>query len=223
MKVGDGFAATTGLFRGFDMHISHIAAPVTSKPYADVTGVILAGGRSRRMGQDKATLEVAGATLFDRTLTMLCGLFPRVLIAGDRPDLTRPEVPCVPDIYPGSALGGIHGALSAASTPWIFVVPCDLAYPDPELVRFILGHRDGCDIVLPRTPSGLEPVFALYHRNCLPAMEEMLARGDYRIYDFYDQVHVCYLDAAILPAGWQRALLNLNTPEDLRRMDKEAP
>lgn len=205
------------------MHISHIAAAELTKTYADVTGVILAGGRSRRMGRDKATLEVAGATLFDRTLTMLRRLFPCILIAGDRPDLVRPEVPCVPDIYPGSALGGIHGALTAATTPWIFVAPCDLAFPDPDLVRFILGHRDGCDIVLPRTPDGLEPVFALYHRNCLPAMEEMLARGDYRIYDFYDQVRVRYLDAATLPVGWQRALLNLNTPEDLRRMDKEAP
>lgn len=205
------------------MHISHIAAAETTETYADVTGVILAGGRSRRMGRDKATLEIAGATLFARTLTMLRRLFPHVLIAGDRPDLVRPGVPCVPDIYPGSALGGIHGGLSAAATDWIFVVPCDLAFPDPELVRFILGHRGGCDIVLPRTPAGLEPVFALYHRNCLPAMEEMLARGDYRIYDFYDQVRVRYLDAATLPVGWQRALLNLNTPEDLRRMDKEAP
>ncbi len=205
------------------MHISHTATTEMKEVYADVTGVILAGGRSRRMGQDKATLEVAGATLFDRTLAMLHGFFSCILIAGDRPDLAQPEVPCVPDIYPGSALGGIHGGLSAAATPWIFVAPCDLAFPDPELVRFILGHRDGCDIVLPRTPGGLEPVFALYHKNCLPAMQEMLARGDYRIYDFYDQVRVRYLDAETLPVDWQRALLNLNTPEDLRRMNKEAP
>lgn len=194
-----------------------------TKTCADVTGVILAGGRSRRMGQDKATLEIGGETLFDRTLTLLRRFFPHILIAGDRPDLVRPDLPCVPDIYPGSSLGGIHGGLSAASTPWIFVAPCDLAFPDPELVRSILGHKDGYDIVVLRTPDGLEPVFALYHRNCLPAMEEMLARGDYRIYDLYDQVRVCYLDAATLPAGWQRALRNLNTPEDLRRMDKEAP
>ena len=191
--------------------------------YIDVTGVILAGGRSRRMGQDKATLEFGGETLFARTLAMLRRLFPYVLIAGDRPDLARPEVPSVPDIYPGSALGGIHGGLAAAATDWIFVVPCDLAFPDPELVRFILGHRDGCDIVVLRTPVGLEPVFALYHQNCLPAMEEMLARGDYRIYDFYDQVRVRYLDAEMLPVGWQRSLLNLNTPEDLRRLEKEVP
>lgn len=192
-----------------------------TEPYTDVTGVILAGGRSRRMGRDKATLEVAGETLFARTSGMLRSLFPRVLIAGDRPDLTQPDLPCVPDIYPGSSLGGIHGGLSAASTPWVFVVPCDLAFPDPELVRFILRHKEGCDSVVLRTPGGFEPVFALYHKRCLPAMEEMLRRGSCRIYDLYEQMQVCYLDAEELPSGWERALLNLNTPEDLQRMDKE--
>ncbi|KIH75534.1 molybdenum cofactor guanylyltransferase [Geoalkalibacter ferrihydriticus] len=200
------------------MQNSHNAVQAPS----DVTGVILAGGRSRRMGRDKATLRVGGQTLFARTLEMLRGIFPRVLIAGDRPDLAMPETPSVPDIYPGSALGGLHGALSAAQSPWIFVVPCDLAHPDPDLVRFILSHRNGCDLVVPRTPQGLEPVFALYHKNCLPLMEQMLVRGDYRIFDFYRQVHARYLEADSLPAGWQRALLNLNTPDDLRRLDKEA-
>lgn len=205
------------------MHISHTATTEMTEDYADVTGVILAGGRSRRMGQDKATLEVAGVTLFDRTLAMLRSLFPCVLIAGDRPDLVRPDVPCVPDIYPGSALGGIHSGLLAASTPWIFVAPCDLAFPDAGLARFILQHRDGYDVVVPRTTGGFEPVFALYHKRCLPAMEEMLAHGACRIYDFYEEMQVRYLDAEELPPGWERSLLNLNTPEDLRRMNKEAP
>ena len=193
----------------------------TTTTYADTTGVILAGGRSRRMGQDKATLVVAGATLFDRTLTMMRSLFPRVLIAGDRPDLVQADLPCVADIYPGSALGGVHSGLSAATTEWVFISPCDLAFPDAELAHFILNHRDGYDVVVPRTPGGLEPVFALYHKRCLPAMERMLMRGDYRIYDLYDQVRVRYLDTKILPDGWQGALLNLNTPKDLQRLDQE--
>lgn len=205
------------------MHISHTTTTEMTEAYADVTGVILAGGRSRRMGQDKATLEVAGETLFARTLAMLRHLFPRVLISGNRPDLVQADLPCVADIYPGSALGGIHSGLSAATTEWVFVSPCDLAFPDADLARFILNHRNGYDVVALRTPGGLEPVFALYHKRCLPAMEAMLTRGDYRIYDLYDQVRVRYLDMEILPDGWQRALLNLNTPEDLRRMDKEAP
>lgn len=189
----------------------------------DVTGVILAGGRSTRMGRDKATLIVDGRTLFERTRQMLHGVFERVLISGDRPDLATPDVPCVPDIYPGSALGGLHGALSAAETPWIFVVPCDLAYPNPELIRYLLTQRTDCDLVVPRTPLGLEPVFALYHKNCLPLMERMLTRGDYRIFDFYQQVRTTYIDVQMLPVAWTRAFMNLNTPDDLRRMTKEEP
>lgn len=201
----------------FDMQNSHNDSPLIT----DVTGVILAGGRSTRMGRDKATLMVDGRTLFARTREMLCGIFARVIISGDRPDLATAEVPCVPDIYPGSALGGLHSALQAASTAWIFAVPCDLAHPDAGLVRFLLNHRHDCDLVVPRTAEGLEPVFALYHKNCLPRMEEMLARGDFRIYDFYRQVRACYIDAHELPAGWRRALLNLNTPEDVRRLEKK--
>jgi molybdopterin-guanine dinucleotide biosynthesis protein B/molybdopterin-guanine dinucleotide biosynthesis protein len=152
---------------------------------------------------------------------MLQSVFPRVLIAGDRPDLATSTVPCVPDVYPGSALGGLHGALRAVATPWMFVAPCDLAFPSPVLVRFLLGHKEDCDVVVLRTPGGFEPVFALYHKNCLEPMERMLARGEYRIYDFYHQVRVRYLDADTLPAGWERALRNLNTPEDFCRMAKE--
>ena len=201
----------------FDMQNSHNALPSV----IDVTGVILAGGRSTRMGRDKATLELAGQTLFERTLEVLQTVFPRVLIAGDRPDLARPGVPCVPDLYPGSALGGLQGGLAAITTPWMFVTPCDLAHPDADLVRCILRHKNGCDVVVPRTPGGFEPVFALYHKNCLPLMERMLARGQYRIYDFYNQVHVRYLDPAELPVGWERALRNLNTPQELQSFEKD--
>lgn len=189
----------------------------------DVTGVILAGGRSTRMGRDKATLEVEGITLFERTRQMLAGVFTHILISGDRPDLATDEMPCIPDIYPGSALGGLHAALSAAQTPWIFVAPCDLAFPNAAPVRFLLACRNGCDLVVPRSSQGLEPVFALYHKDCLPLMEEMLARGDYRIYDFYQHVQTCYVDVEELPESWQKSLINLNTPDDVRRLVKEKP
>ena len=169
---------------------------------SEVTGVILAGGRSTRMGQDKATLKIAGLTLFDRARGMLDSIFSRVLIAGDRPDLATARCPCFADIYPGSALGGIHAGLVAAQTPWIFVVPCDLAYPDADLVRYLLHQRNACEAVVPRTPGGFEPVFALYHKNCLAPMEELLHSGNYRIYDFYNQVRVRYVDAQQFPTDW---------------------
>lgn len=202
-------------------HVMHNPHIHSERDFSDVTGVILAGGRSRRMGQDKATLKVAGLTLFERAHNTLSSVFSQVLIAGDRPDLATAETPCFADIYPGSALGGIHTGLVAAQTPWIFVVPCDLADPDPGLVIHLLSYRHGQDVVVPRSDDGFEPVFALYHKNCLAPMEKMLQHGNFRVYDFYNQVRVRYIDAHELPTNWEKSLLNLNSPKDLADMTRE--
>lgn len=190
--------------------------------YPDVTGVILAGGKSRRMGQDKAQMVVNGQRLFDVTVALLKGFFAKILIAGNRPDLASHDLAAVPDDFPGSALGGLYTALKSAGTDWIFVAPCDMPYPDPEIVRRLLSHRPGFDAVVPRTPDGYEPVFALYHKNCLSLMEQMLQAGEYRIYDFYQGISIRFLDPPDLPTGWQRSLINLNTPEQIHRLKEES-
>ena len=197
------------------MHISH------NESKSNTTGVLLAGGKSLRMGQDKARIEVNGKPLLSRSLKLLCRYFPSVLIAGDRPDLATADIPAIPDIYPGSALGGLYTGLQAARTDWVFVAPCDMPYPDPKILELLLKHRPGADAVVPRTPQGYEPVFALYHKNCLPHMEEMLQQEQYRIYDFYQRIKVHYLDWQQMPAGWERSLLNINTPEQLEELQKE--
>jgi molybdopterin-guanine dinucleotide biosynthesis protein A len=187
----------------------------------DVTGVLLAGGKSRRMGYDKALVDMHGQKLFSRSLALLRRYFPAVLIAGDRPDLAQPDIPALPDLYPGSALGGLYTGLRAANTDWIFVAPCDMPYPDDQLATLLLDQRNGFDAVVPRTPNGYEPVFTAYHRNCLPHMEEMLRNNQHRIYDFYQRIAIRYLDWHQMPAGWERALLNINTPEELARFREE--
>ena len=190
--------------------------------YHDVTGVLLAGGQSRRMGQDKALLEIDGETLFSRAFTLLQRHFPFVLIAGGRPGLEHPGAPRISDIYPGSALGGLYTGLHSAKTEWIFVAPCDMPYPDARIIERLLNHRDGVDAVVPRTPSGYEPVFALYHKNCLPQMESMLQQNQYRIYDFYQRITIRFLDPPELPEGWERSLINVNTPEDFSRIKENS-
>jgi molybdopterin-guanine dinucleotide biosynthesis protein A len=197
------------------MQISH------NEYVINITGVLLAGGKSLRMGHDKARIEIGGQPLLSRSLDLLCRYFTTVLIAGDRPDVARPGIPAIPDIYPGSALGGLYTGLQSAQTEWIFVAPCDMPYPDPRILELLLKQRDGADAVVPRTPHGYEPVFALYHKNCLPHMEAMLQQGQYRIYDFYQRIKVNYLDWQQMPAGWERSLLNINTPEQLEQLQKE--
>jgi molybdopterin-guanine dinucleotide biosynthesis protein A len=189
--------------------------------YRDVTGVILAGGRSRRMGKDKTMLEIGGITLFDRALRMMSGLFSEVIIAGDRKDLARPGVCCYPDLFPGSALGGLYTGLVKSTHDMIFVCSCDMPSPNVNIARILVSQDPAFDVVVPRTPDGLEPLFARYHKRCLPAMKDMLDRQRFRIYDFYPLVRMRYLDAADLSADWQSAFLNINTPEEYNRIKEE--
>ena len=190
--------------------------------FNDVTGVILAGGRSSRMGRDKAMLKMGDETLFERILGIMQPLFTQVIIAGNRPDLTRPGVPFFPDLYPGSALGGLYTGLFVAETDKIFVSSCDIPFPAPDIIRIILSEREGYDAVVPLTPDGFEPLFALYHKNCLPAMRDMLERKEYCVFDFYPLMRVRYVSVAELPPDWRWSLMNVNTPEEFNSLKKIA-
>ena len=189
----------------------------------DVSGVILAGGRSTRMGKDKATLDVSGLTMFERNLCMMRKLFEKTIIAGNRPDLSQPDVPCFPDHYPGSALGGLYTGLKEAETEYIMATACDMPYPDPGIGRLLVGMRKGYDVVVPKTPYGLEPLFAVYRKTCLPFMQSLLEQGLYQIFLFYPHVRVRYVSQDELPGDWEHALLNVNTPEQYTQVKEQEP
>jgi len=181
---------------------------------AGVGGVILAGGKSLRMGCDKATLPFAGRPLFDRVLDFMLARFNQVIIAGDRPDLARPGVPFFPDPYPGSAMGGLYTGLLNSSTPWVMVAPCDMPHPSNELADRLLAHRGEGEVVVPRTPQGLEPLFALYHQACLPYVRKYLEQGNFRIIDLFSEARVYYLD-------WAEEVPNINTREEYESQLRE--
>lgn len=194
-----------------------------SAKYWDISGVLLAGGKSRRMGQDKAFIELDGEPLYLKSFNLLRNLFSTIIIAGDRPDIAAEGIPPIPDIFPGSALGGLYTGLEHIQTDWMFVAPCDMPYPNTEIAKLLISKRDGFDAVVPRTPDGYEPVFALYKKTCLPHMEAMLRNNEFRIYDFYQRIRVHYLDWLDLPGNWERSLMNVNTPEQLHQLEKEQP
>ena len=177
-----------------------------------ITGVILAGGVSARMGVDKTLLTMGEKTFFEIICQFMQSLFTNVLIAGNRSDLAQ-DLPCYPDRYPGSALGGLYTGLLEAKTSMIFVASCDMPFPDREIVRRLLIYRSGYDAVVPKTPYGFEPLFALYSKNCLDHMKWMLENKQYRIYDFYPKVLAKYVGVDELPMNWRWALTNINTPK----------
>jgi molybdopterin-guanine dinucleotide biosynthesis protein A len=189
--------------------------------YGDVTGVILVGGRSARMGRDKALLPFEGATLFEKALDVLKRHLETIFLVGDRPErFAKYGLRVYPDIFPGSALGGLHTALYRATTPFVFVSPCDLPFASPDVLQYLLSLREGRDVVVPMASGYPEPLFALYSRNCLEPMRELLESGNFRIFDFYPRVRVRRVPGAELApiAGSERAFLNVNTMEEYERI-----
>lgn len=183
----------------------------------DITGVILVGGQSSRMGRDKAFLELDGTTIFERIHAVFRDCFDQVSLVGNRGErFAHLGLQVLPDIYPGSALGGIYTGLVHACTPYVFVSSCDIAFPDPAIIRSICSRRQGADVVVVRKPEGYEPLIALYAKTCLGPMREQLDRGDCCAYGYYPQVRTNYVPyeemSRLDPDG--RAFLNINTPEE---------
>ena len=187
----------------------------------DVTGVLLAGGKSRRMGQDKRFLPIGQETLYARSLSVLRSVFERVVvvIAQDSPSLES-DVPVFRDLIPDcGSLGGLYTGLKQVGTHWVFAVACDMPFLDPATIRhFIELKREG-DVVMAKLQNGFQPMHALYHRNCLPVMEQLIQAKDFTIHRLAD--HTSLRVRLIMPEELarldpeERSFYNINTPDDL--------
>lgn len=153
------------------------------QPLPGVTGVVLAGGGSTRMGSDKAALPIAGEPLLRRVVRRLHAALTEVIVIGPR-DLADlvPDVMVLADMRPGMGpLGGMETALRTVSAKYIFTVACDMPFLEPRLVRAMgeLALRDsGVDAVVLRTERGTEQLHAVYARSCLPTIQRQLDAND---------------------------------------------
>ena len=185
---------------------------------AGVTGVILAGGASSRMGSNKALLPHKGGRFIESIYRELSEIFPEVIVVTNTPEQYQ-FLPCrkVPDLFEGmGALAGIHAGLAQSSNPAVFTVACDMPHLDPALVRYIAGRGAGVDLVLPRSASGYEPLHALYRAGCLPVMEACLSRGERRILSILPHLKMWEIpetEVAGLDPGFE-SFSNINTPEE---------
>ncbi|WP_319550192.1 formate dehydrogenase accessory sulfurtransferase FdhD [Desulfogranum marinum] len=215
-----------GYVRGKNMdiyaHPEQLNVTGTGDRISGVTGVILAGGESRRMGSNKSLLPLAGARFIDQVYRRMAGLFDEVIIVTNTPDLYK-EIPCrkVPDIYYAQgALAGLHSGLAHAKCEKIFVVACDMPFISAAVVKEICAHADQGDLVIPFSSNGHEPLHALYSKSCLPAMEEVLDAGLKRIITFFEKVKQVELPASKIRQydPEEKSFKNINTPEDYFRL-----
>jgi molybdopterin-guanine dinucleotide biosynthesis protein A len=185
-----------------------------------VTGVVLAGGRSSRMGgRDKAFAAVDGEPIAVRTIRLFRGLFPQVIVATNHADRYRAlDVETVSDAFPGCGpLAGIHAAMRSAKHRHVFVAACDMPGLDPDVIRFLLARIGDADAVVPRWDHDIEPLHAVYAVRLVDRIEEALRAGRYAIRELLPAVRVDYVaeDELRRIRGTARSMLNVNTPEEL--------
>ena len=178
----------------------------------EATAIIMAGGDSRRMGQDKALLEIEGETMISRIVRQLEPSFKKLLIsAANQNAFNFPGINVVPDEAPGAGpLMALVSALTKSETDVNFIMPCDIPDPPQHLIARLLRESKDADIVVPMTEAGeLEPLFAVYRKSVLPSAREALSQGARRVISFYPKHKV-----KRLALDRESVLLNLNTMDD---------
>jgi molybdopterin-guanine dinucleotide biosynthesis protein A len=190
-----------------------------------ITIAVQAGGKSSRMGEDKALIRLAGIPLIERVLARIDGLADEILITTNRPEtLTHLNLRMAGDEVPGAgALHGLKTALDAARGEIVLILSCDTPFVSRELIEHLLSRAHDADAIVPKHGDKYEPLQAVYNRSrCLPAVEAALGSGERRMISFYPQVHVLPIEEPILseldPSGL--SFFNVNTAEDLERADQ---
>jgi molybdopterin-guanine dinucleotide biosynthesis protein A len=185
------------------------------------TGIVLAGGASRRMGRDKATLELGGQPLLLRVAETISDLCEELIIAAaDR----RPrELPGLDATWvadpPGAAgpLAGLAAGLAAASHPTAIAVACDMPFLNESLLAHLLDSVQGCDAAVPLAGGAAQPLHAAYSRSSLSTVEALLRLGAPSMRDLLSRLSVKYVSESRCrefdPEGL--SWFNLNTPADL--------
>ena len=184
----------------------------------NTAGAVMAGGKSRRLGRDKALLSVNGETLLQRALRTLAEVTSRQLVVGPPERRTQAGAAMVvSDAFPDSGpLGGIYTALQAADADRVLVVACDMPFLNVELLRYLCDQTDDYDVVLPRVGGRGEQLHAVYGRACLEPIRRRLERGDLKIDRFFGEVRVRTVDEDELRRfdPELRSFHNINTTED---------
>ncbi|OPX84759.1 MAG: Molybdenum cofactor guanylyltransferase [Pelotomaculum sp. PtaB.Bin104] len=185
------------------------------------TGVILSGGKSSRMGSDKAFINIGQKGMIESVASVLKEVCAEVIISGgDEETGRRLDLKVIDDLIPGRGpLSGIHASLRAASYENCLVVACDMPFITTELASLILWEVEGYDVAVPSHGIFLQPLFAVYGKSCLLVIENYLNSGKIKVADLFPLVKTNYVseDKIALLADIDTVFFNVNTPRDVTK------
>ena len=196
--------------------------------FPEISGIVLGGGKSRRMGEDKRCLKWEGVNFLDRVCQILSMSFEEVLVVtAERDyDCTHLPVRLVTDTIPDKgSIGGLYTGLVEATHPFVFVVACDMPFLKSDAISQVCSQPES-DVVMVRLSKGLQPLHARYGKRCVPKIENMIHREDLRIQNLTleEQLSVNILEESCFDHidPNRKSFLNINTPADLEFARKMA-
>lgn len=189
-----------------------------------MTSIILAGGKSSRLGQSKALQVIEGKSLIQRVVDRLALLSTEIIMVtahGEAiPCSSAIRIKTVADLYPEKGpLVGIYSGLIASSSSRAIVVGCDTPFLSVDLLEYMTQIPSTFDVVVPRTKKKAEPLCAVYSKNCVAPILQLLEQNELRIYRLFNMVKVKYIAEAKINSFDPEHLsfFNINSPADLER------
>ncbi|MBW2119793.1 MAG: molybdenum cofactor guanylyltransferase [Deltaproteobacteria bacterium] len=191
--------------------------------YNDITGVILAGGKSSRYGTNKALAKINGIPLIENVIRVMGSLFQDLVLITNTPDeYAYLELPMYEDLIKGlGPIGGIYTALNSITNDAGFFVACDMPSLNPDLIRHMVGIRDDFDVVVPEIAGKVEALHALYARGCIPAVRRLIELREYQVFRFFPGVSVRHVQENELRRfdPELKSFFNVNKPDELGRLN----
>jgi molybdopterin-guanine dinucleotide biosynthesis protein A len=185
-----------------------------------ITGLVLSGGSSRRMGEDKALLFFEGQRLVSHVVSALESVCQQILVvAQPQQDFSFLNKTIVHDLIPDfGALMGLYTGLKNSPTDRVLAVACDMPFLQPKLLEYLVGVDLEADVVVPKIDGHFEPLLAVYSKNCLGPIKDMINRSRKCVYDFYPKVRVREISQKEFKMfdPELKSFINFNTPKELK-------
>lgn len=191
----------------------------------EISGIILAGGKSSRLGHDKVLEKVGDSSLLEQVVSRIDPLTREIIIVTAKERTftqleSHPKVKIVSDILPGQgSLGGIYTGLVKSNSHYNLVVAADMPFLNERLLRYMIEVSEGFDFILPRVKGLYEPLHAIYSKNCICPIESIFNQGKKVIIELLNYVKVKYIEAEEVEKFDPQHLsfFNINTREDLEK------
>jgi len=187
----------------------------------DVTAIILAGGKSSRMGKDKGLMELNGQKLVNRVLNVVQQVCKNVFIISNQPGYENLNTPVYGDILKHKGpIGGLHAGLTYSNTPYNLLLACDMPHISTDLLKYLLKNLDGDeDAVVPQHRAQPEPLCAIYSKSCLQELENLINANQLKMQEALTCLNVKYVAIDnTLPFYSSQLFMNINTLNEFEKL-----